>query len=300
MIQLPALDGLRVFDAAARHLSFSAAAEELHLTPSAVSHRLRALETQLGVRLFNRGHRKVELSTEGAIYHQAVRDALEQIDLATRRIVQRQANAPLTLSLAPAFAVRWLLPRLARFNARHPDIDVRFTSTNSLTTFNADEIDMAVRYGRGDWPGLTAEMIMELDSLPVCSPALLAGAPPLRLPSDLRAHTLIHIETRPDDWRIWLLAAGVKDVDPERGRYFENLPMALDAAVAGLGIAIGDRPMVEADIAAGRLASPFTLDLVALGAYYFVHPPRNGEDRRVKAFKAWVMEELGDGPAASR
>ncbi len=292
MPDLPPLDSLKVFEAAARAGSFQAAADELAITPSAVSHRIRALEEYLGVALFDRVGRHVVLTGAGARYAGEVGDAIAMIRNATRRLAAGKGKRTLNLSLAPAFAMRWLLPRLVRFQRRHPDIEVRFVSNTALVDFRRDDIDLAVRYGRGDWPGVCAEWLMALDALPVCAPSLIDSDPPLRRPADLAGHTLLHCETRPDDWRMWFVAAGVSDIDPVAGPHYQSMPVALEAAAQGLGVAIADRQVIGDDLASGRLVAPFDIFMPTVGAYYLVYPEDPGIDANGSAFREWLLEEM--------
>ncbi len=297
-MNLPPLDALRVFEAAARRGSFNAAAAELNLTPSAVSHRIRTLEDVLQVRLFDRAHRRVELTPEGARYAGSVADALAILRSATRRLSAGRTDGPLAMTLSPAFALRWLLPRLARFQQRHPEIDLRFVSTSDLHDFRSGDLDLAVRYGRGDWPGLEAEWLMALDATAVCTPEVAADGPPLNAPADVAHRVRIHVENRPDDWRMWLLAAGVEGVDPAAGPVFESVPVALEAALNHVGMVIADRQILDRDLAEGRLVEPFDVHMPSTAGYYLVHPPGGGEDRRIRAFRDWLREEIAAASAA--
>ena len=291
-MNLPPLDALRVFEAAARRGSFNAAAAELNLTPSAVSHRIRTLEDVLQVRLFDRAHRRVELTPEGARYAGSVADALAILRSATRRLSAGRTDGPLAMTLSPAFALRWLLPRLARFQQRHPEIDLRFVSTSDLHDFRSGDLDLAVRYGRGDWPGLEAEWLMALDATAVCTPEVAADGPPLNAPADVAHRARIHVENRPDDWRMWLLAAGVEGVDPASGPVFESVPVALEAALNHVGMVIADRQILDRDLAEGRLVEPFDVHMPSTAGYYLVCPSGSGEDPRVRAFRGWLREEI--------
>ena len=290
MLDLPPLDALRVFEAAARRLSFAAAAEELHLSASAVSHRIKALEAQLGITLFQRMTRKVQLTPAGRAYAAAVADALAILREATRRLAG-EANRPLTVSVTPLFGARWLLPRLARFEAAHPGLAVRLVSTSRLADFSADGVDCAVRYGRGRWPGLAAHWLMTLDFVPVCAPSLLKQGL-LKSPSDLAHHTLLHYEATPDAWRMWLLAAGATGVDPDRGQILSDMPTTVQAAIDGIGIAIADRKFLARELAQRRLVTPFAIDMPSGGAFYFVYPEPRAADRRVALFRDWVLKEV--------
>lgn len=296
-MNLPPLDALRVFETAARCGSFNAAAAELNLTPSAVSHRIRTLEDTLQVRLFERAHRRVVLTPEGARYAASVAEALAILRSATRRLSASRADGPLAMTLSPAFALRWLLPRLARFQQRHPEIELRFVSTSDLHDFRSGDLDLAVRYGRGDWPGLEAEWLMALDATAVCTPEVAAGGPPLDAPADVADRVRIHVENRPDDWRMWLLAAGVEGVDPAAGPVFESVPVALEAALNHIGMVIADRQILARDLADGRLVEPFDVHMPSTAGYYLVYPPGSAEDPRLRAFRDWMQEEIAEMPA---
>lgn len=298
MMSLPPLDALRVFEAAARRGSFSAAAEELNLTASAVSHRIRTLEDQLQIPLFERAHRRVVLTTEGARYAEAVADALAILRSATRRLAAHRGDGPLSMSLAPAFAMRWLLPRFTRFQERHPEIEVRFVSTSNVHDFSTGDLDMAVRYGHGAWPGLEAEWLMALDATAVCTPELARRHPPLSKPADVAHRVRIQVENRPDDWRMWLLAAEVEGIDPTTGPVFQSVPVALEAALGHVGMVIADRQVVARELADGRLIEPFDVHMPATAAYYMVYPPGGEEDPRIAAFREWVQEEVATMPAS--
>jgi len=298
MRRLPPLNAVRVFVAAGRNLSFNGAAEELGITPSAVSHQIRQLEERLGVKLFRRLNRRVVLTGEGQAYLPPLRSALEQIATATER-VSATTGGQLTMSLMPTFAIRWLVPRLSRFQAAHPDIEVRLSTSVELVEFDKADIDLGIRYGNGDWPGLHTEKIMSEALYPACSPALLAGPEPLREPADLARFTLIQVIPRIDEWRMWLTAAGVEGVDPERGPKFATTALALEAAIGGLGLVIADRPMIAEDVARGRLVQPFDVELPSDSAYYLVYPEASAGHPRIVAFRDWIMAEAAAEAAAA-
>ncbi len=289
MSELPPLDALRVFESAARHGHYQRAADELFLTPSAVSHRIRSLEDLLQVKLFRRAGRGVSLTAKGRTYAEEVREALESLRLATRRLTA--GRGPLTVSLTPSIALRWLLPRLVDFQERHPEIDLRFSSTNRIIDFERDDEDFAIRFGLGDWPGINAEPLFPVDTLPVCSPRLLDEEHPLNQPDDLKRFRLLHIRTRPDDWRMWLLLAGVEDIDPAAGPVFETMPEMLEAALSGMGVGMADRQMIGRDVEAGQLIVPFDIHMPSRGAYHLVYPDRTKDDRRFQAFREWLLEQ---------
>jgi LysR family glycine cleavage system transcriptional activator len=290
MPDLPPLDALRVFEAAARRLSFAAAAAELHLTASAVSHRIKALEGQLGLVLFERLTRKVRLTAAGRAYAAAVGDAIAILREATRRLAA-EANRPLNVSVTPLFGARWLLPRLARFEAAHPGISVRLIGTSRLADFAADGVDCAVRFGRGTWPGLTAHKLMTLDYVPVCAPALSRR---LKSPNNLARETLLHYDAAPDAWRMWLLAAGAEGVDPDSGQVLSDMAATVQAAMDGIGVAISDRKFIARELKQRRLVTPFSIDMPSGGAFYFVYPEPRANDSRIAIFRDWVLSRVNE------
>ncbi len=291
--RLPSLNALRAFEAAARHLSFTRAAGELHVTQAAISHQVKALEDWLGFRLFHRLSRELRLTEEGQAYLPALSDAFDGIERATARLKREDEPRFLTVSTMVSFAAGWLVPRLKRFRAAHPAVDVRLTTSDEFVDFDRDGVDIAIRYGRGGWPGLRVERLMEEDFFPVCSPGLRDGPAPLAEPADLRHHTLLH-----DDltitWATWLDAAGVPGlagVKAERGPFFINSHLAFQAAIAGEGVAIGRSALVAGDIAAGRLVRPFDISLPADFAYYVVCPEASAVRPKVAAFRDWLFAE---------
>ncbi len=291
--RLPPLNALRAFEAGARHLSFTRAAQELHVTQAAVSHQVKALEDHLGVALFRRLTRRLVLTEAGRSLHPAVGEAFDGIAEAVQRLRGGEAGRTVTVSLTPSFGARWLSQRLGRFWAAHPQIDLRLHHSVHLADFRREEVDLAVRWGRGSWPGLTAEFLMRAGFTPVCSPALLEGAHPLRAPADLRFHTLLHEEQHTEDWAQWLMAAGVEGVDPRRGQVIDD-PSILDrATLEGQGVALGTTSLIGQHLAAGRLVRPFDLDLETEFAYYLVYPPKALERPKVRAFRDFLMSESG-------
>lgn len=295
--RLPPLNALRAFEAAARHASFSAAAAELSVTPAAISHQIKALEGRLGLVLFRRSPRAVRLTDAGQRYLAGVREGFDHLSAATDQLIAGERSGPLTVSLLASFAARWLMPRLKRFHARHPEIDVRLSTTQMLADFARDDVDLAIRFGRGRYPGLTAERLLSQDVFPVCSPALLDGPRPLRRPEDLKHHTLLHDDIR-EDWALWLQAAGISGVDPTRGPSFgSDSGLVVQAAVDGLGVALGRSALVAHELAAGRLVRPFQLALKEQDAYYVVYPPTHIGRPKVKLFRDWLLEEAAAGAA---
>lgn len=288
--KLPPLTALPAFDAAARHLSFTKAAEELNLTHGAISRAIRNIEDRLGVQLFERGTRSVSLTPAGASYASEVGAALDQISAATIVATAPHSAGVLNVSTSDGFAGRWLVPRLYRFHRAHRDIDVRISTSGVLADFVRDGIDIAIRYGGGEYEGAVSELLAEVDVFPVCSPELLQGEHPLREPKDLRYHTLIH-DGFPIDWATWLERAGVTDINPDSGVLFDSATYATEAAVHGEGVLLGRSPLVSADLRAGRLVRPFGLELKASSKYYVVYLATALRQKKVRAFRDWLLAE---------
>jgi len=295
---LPPLTGLRAFEAAARHLSFKDAAAELHVTPGAVSQQVKLLEDQCGVPLFKRLTRALALTEAGRIAAPRMTAAFDQLADAYELIRRRRGTDQLVVSVPPTFGARWLVPRLGRFQQRHPAIELRLDANNRLVDFTRDDVDVAVRFGSGDYPGLAAECLIGRRVFPVCSPRLLDGPEPLRKPADLRHHTLLHhqhpdtVEVDPA-WAMWLKAAGVGEVDATRGPRFSTYGLAADAAAAGQGVALSDDVLVADDLAQGRLVRPFGAAEATPSAfgYFVVFPEDRRDDPRIEAFRVWLHEE---------
>ena len=259
--RLPPLNALRTFEAAARHRSFTRAAEELAVTPAAVGQQVRLLEDFVGMPLFRRTSRSLVLTEAGAACLPEVREGFERLAAGMARISRVEQAGRLSVSVAPSFAAKWLLPRLHRFSAVHPEIDVRIDASMEVVDLHRSEVDLAVRYGPGKYTGLHVEPLMGEAVFPVCSPALLQERP-LRTPADIAAHTLLHDDS-PDedatcpDWTMWLRAAGVEGIDASRGPRFNQSSLVLEAAILGRGIALAKARIAAADLAAGRVVKPF-------------------------------------------
>jgi LysR family glycine cleavage system transcriptional activator len=288
--RLPSLNGLRAFEAAARHLSFTQAASELNVTQTAISHQIRRLEEELGIRLFIRKNRALALTPQARDYLPGVRAAFNDLRLATDRLLRKGDDNVLTVSTLASLAAKWLLPRLTAFQEAHSGIDVRITTSTALVDFRNGDVDAAIRYGRGNWPGLRAEWLMADEAFPVCSPALLAGERPLRTPEDLRDHVLLHTTNNYDDWRQWLTAAGLpSDISRQRGITFDLILLMVQAAIDGIGVAMGRTSYVQDDIAKGRLVVPFNIALPADAGFYLVSPEGAAEPAKLKAFRQWLL-----------
>lgn len=292
--RLAPLNALRAFEAAARHLSFTRAAEELNVTPAAISHQVKTLEEYCGAPLFRRMTRALLLTDAGQEVLPLLREGFDRLAEASARLESDRDHAVLTVSAAPSLAARWLVTRLEQFRAAHPDIDVRLDASERLVDFARDGVDLAIRYGAGHYPGLHVECLFRADVFPVCSPAL---AEMLRQPADLAGQALIHVDwtSRGDtwpNWPMWLKAAGVADrVNAERGPRFTDVHLAVQTAIDGHGVVLASEVLVADDLAAGRLARPFeTLAATEFG-YYIVCPREQAGSAGCSAFTAWLREE---------
>jgi LysR family glycine cleavage system transcriptional activator len=296
--RLPSLNGLRAFEAAARHLSFTRAASELNVTQTAISHQIRRLEDELGIRLFVRQNRSLALTPQARDYLPLVRAAFDDLRLATERLLRKDGGKVLTVSTLASLAAKWLLPRLNSFQDAHPDVDVRITTSTGLVDFKTDDVDAAIRYGRGHWPGVRAEWLMADELFPVCSPTLLQGNKPLRCPQDLAQHTLLHTSGGyDDDWRLWLTAAGLPAaISKHGGLSFDLIFMTVQAAIDGLGVALGRTSYVQDDIAKGRLVVPFTIALPADTGFYLVSPEGRTDPAKMRAFRQWLKASARNKP----
>lgn len=287
--RLPPLSALRPFEAAARLESFTRAAEELHLTHGAVSHQVRALEAHLGAPLFARHGKRVTLTAAGRAFAERVRAALEDIAQAAEQLRTRREDR-LTVSVLPSFASRWLMPRLIRFMDAHPKVEVNVIATTALANFGEDEVDVAIRFGKGPWPPLECEKFLEDEFFPVASPKLFKGKPP-RSPRDLAGLRLIR-EDR-DYWDEWFRAAGISGEKILEGApRFNDSTYALQAAARAEGIAMARRSIVGEDLERGTLRRLFDVSLKSPYAYWFVSPKEVAPMPKVRAFRAWVKQEL--------
>jgi LysR family glycine cleavage system transcriptional activator len=293
---LPPLSALRAFEAAARLVSFSRAADELHVTPAAVSHQIHALEQDLGVKLFNRLNRSIELTASARVLLPGLTEAFAGIQSSVRRLRAHNDTGTLTVTASPSFAAKWLVLRLHRFQEQCLDVDVRISATDDLVDLTKGDFDIAIRYGTGNYPGLEVELLFTNEVFPACSPQLLANGPPLRTPDDLPLHNLIHDQAVERDplvptWPMWLKAAGVKNVPAATGLSFNNMHLAMDAAIAGHGVVLAQSTIAAADLAAGRLVRLFSLALPDQFAYYIVTAPGTLERPKIRAFRDWLRCE---------
>ena len=290
------LNSLRAFEASARHLSFVKAAEELYVTPAAISHQVKRLEEYLGVQLFRRLPRSLLLAETGQVLLSELREVFLRLDKAMERVLESDSRGALTISVAPMFAVKWLVPRLQRFDSLHPDIDVRMSSSLGVIDFQRDAFDAAVRLGRGQYPGLEAVKLFDESVTPMCSPRLFEGPDTLQNPDDLQRQVLLHDDSMAFDpaapnWDTWLDAAGAKRVDASRGPHFSQPDHALQAAIDGAGVVLGWRYLAAEDISAGRLVQPFNLTLPLGSSFYLVYPEAHTVRPKIVTFRHWLMEE---------
>lgn len=286
--KLPSLTGLQAFEAVARNGSFTRAAEELNVTQTAVSHRIARLEAELGLRLFLRRKGGLVLTEPAEGYLAAVSGAFGALYDSTDRLLRRDEQGVLTVSTLTSFAAKWLVPRLAGFQAAHPDIDVRILTSSTNVDFGQEDVDLAIRYGDGRWPGLRADLLLEEALMPVCSPRFLAGPDPLKAPEDLAGRPTVHITSYGDDWARWLAAAGLDGLKLGRPLKFDLAFAAIEAVIDGAGIGMGRTSLVDYDLANGRLAAPFGPRL-RRRAFYVVVPEQRAEQPKVKRFRDWLL-----------
>jgi LysR family glycine cleavage system transcriptional activator len=290
------LNALRAFEAAARCLSFQAAATQLFVTPAAVSHQVKHLEAYLGVKLFHRGNRSVELTDEGKVLSASLSELFGLLDLALNRATA-PATANLRVSTMESFAAKWLAPRLHRFHRDHPDLKVRVETGNQHADVAGGAVDVAIRYGTGNYTGVVVERLMDAPVFPVCAPSLLQDAhKPLAKPADLRHHMLLHDESASGrsgvpDWSAWLKSSGATRVDASSGPVFASIYLAQEAAVAGHGVALGVAPLVEEDLQRARLVKPFDHSLPNAYAFWIVHRHGANANPAVNAFCRWLRQE---------
>lgn len=308
--RLPPLNALKAFESAARHLSLKRAAQELNVTPAAISHQVKALEDYLGVQLFRRLNRALELTPVAHAALPKLREGFESLAQAVTQLRPRPDSGQLTVSVAPSFAARWLMPRLHRFFAVHPDVDVRISARTRLLNSRAhdsaveratienwlEESDLAILYGHGDYPGYRVDKLLTLAVAPICSPQLVHGENPLRRPQDLSHHALVHDDTgaRYDGvafWDVWLKAAGIEGIDTSRGSHFSQPVLALEAAGDALGVVATFPVLAAAELAVGRLILPFELQAPLQSAYYLVCNETAVSRPAVAAFRDWLLAE---------
>jgi LysR family glycine cleavage system transcriptional activator len=308
--RLPSFSSLRAFEAAARHLSFRAASDELGLTQSAISHQIKELESSLGTALFARLARRVELTEAGALYFPFLRDAFDRIAHGTEILRRSGASGDLTVQVYVTMAVRWLIPRLHEFHKAHPDITVKLDASHFDWGFDESKADVGIVYARAaDRADLHYTHLFDATLSPLCAPAVAQAGIGLRQPADLVNHTLIELFTAPDEWAAWLAAAGVPPIKGRAGMKVDSYLLAIEAAIDGQGVAIAPHFLVAGDLRAGRLVQPFEIACPQPGRWYFVCRAALAQDRRVALFRDWIgtqvagdaaMGTYGRSPRASR
>lgn len=290
---LPSLNALRTFEAVARHNSFTRAAEELNVTQSAASRLVRSLEDYLQIPLFTRQSRRIELTDEGRFYNRLVHDALDLVEAGTVELISSsQGNGTLSIGMLPTFGTRWLLPRLPSLQEKYPEISLNVISSDGELDFTKERIDVAIRFGHGNWPDAIIDPLMSEEILVVCSPKIMQGPMPLSDYSSLQHHPLIRHSTRPHSWDHWFRSVGASRDNLRWGPSLEHFFMIIQAAIAGLGIALLPSFLVEDELRTGALVAPFPVRIAGPGAYYLVTSAAKAELRRVKIFRSWILDEI--------
>jgi len=288
---LPPLNALRSFDAAARHQSFTRAAEELCVTQGAVSHQVKALEIQLGLQLFKRKRNGLALTEAGHDYLAVVRDVFDQLELATDRLLQRQRSGTITVSTSPDFAAKWLVPRLGRFAEAYPEIELKLAALMHRVDFAREDVDLAIRHGDGQWPELDAVNLSAEELFPVCSPSLLTSRGGLHEPEDVLRFPLLHLDAR-SDWSRWLETAGTSGEGLLHGPILNHASMLIDAAIDGQGIALARTLLAASDLIAGRLVRPFQVAIPLRKTYWIVCPKATRSLPKIVTFRDWLFDEV--------
>lgn len=298
--RLPPLNALRAFEAAAKHLSFKLAADELNVTPAAISHQIKALEADIGVPLFRRLNRALLLTDAGQLLLPDIRNGFQSFHRAMERLRTRNDDNILTVATAPSFAAKWLVPRLDRFSRAYPDLDVRISASMQMVDYETENVDIGIRFGGGDYPGVESELLLTDTAFPVCSPQLLEGEHALRSPEELRFHVLLHDESWRSNyesfptWGMWIQGAGIEGIDATRGTRFNMTSDVINAAIGGAGVALGRSTMVEDDLNAGRLVKPFELTVPVEFSFYVVYRKGALDQPKVAEFHKWLFAEAAD------
>src|SRR6516162_5928250 len=292
--RLPPLNALKAFEAVARSNSVTRAAEELSVTQGAVSQQVKALEATLGVKLFNRERQRLVITEAGRDYQTVVRNAFDQIAVGTERLMQRQNAGVLTVSTSLDFAAKWLVHRLARFAAAHPGIDLRVSGTMHTVDFAHEDIDVSVRHGDGNWPGLDATRLCAEQIFAICSPKLLAGRNRLQRPADVLKWPLVRLEDQSKAWKRWFALAGVVAPEQLPGPVLNRASMLIDAAIDGQGIALARTTLAAWDLTSGRIVRPFDLSWRPAGTYWIISPKATAKSPKIATFREWLLAEAED------
>lgn len=294
--RLPPLNALKTFEAAGRLMSFARAAEELNVTPGAISRQIRTLEDILGFQLFDRNHREVQLTPEGQVYAISLGDSFRQMERATRRLMESRRHQALHVHCAITFTLRWLVPRLVDFHARHPRQEIRLTTAlpDDDELASSSHVNLQIRTDAimaSLAPRLVGHRLVDIDLLPVCSPALLASGALDGRKSEMQHYTCLHSSARRHDWGTWLAAAGISDIDADSGIVFESNSLAYQAAIEGIGIAMGMNALVQQDLDAGRLVVPYNFIKGTDTGFYIVHAANAANVETVRNFSSWIVSE---------
>ncbi len=289
--RLPPLNALKAFEAAARHLSFTRAADELFVTQAAVSHQIKALEEFLSMKLFIRRNRTLLLTEEGQAYFLELKDIFKSLQEATEKLLARGSKGAITVAMPPSFASQWLVPRISKFSIDNPDIDVRIKAVDFDEGFLDDDVDVAVYYGKGRWTGVQADKLHTEFLTPLCSPSLFNGPKPLDSLDDLKHHVLLHDMSR-EAWKGWLKQIGVKGVNVNQGPVFSHSMLVLQAAALGQGIALGNTILAKPEIDAGRLVMPFEERVESRDAFYLVCDESQADLGKIAAFRDWILGQV--------
>ena len=299
--KMPPLTALRSFEAAARHSSFRDAAEELCVSHSAISHQIKLLESHLDVELFTRKARAVELTKLGKSYYPVIRDAFDKIADGTALLLSPQSSSVLTVQLYSTFAIRWLIPRLNRFNAAYPDIQVRLNTSQADVDFEHDDVDLCVMIGTRSSLDLHYDYLFSSELFPVASPSFIEEKGGFSSVSDLEGQPILQVYPSEKDWYVWLKGVGVNGVDPQSGLQFDSYDHALSTAMQGLGVALGMQPYMERDLKSGLLVELFPDKRVqATGEWFLVCRQERAESKKVQAFRSWLLEEVNNDDALTK
>ena len=291
--RLPPMNSLKTFEAAGRLLSFTRAADELNVTQAAVSHQIKVIEEYLGISLFDRYPRRLSLTHQGKALLPEVIEAFDRVSSAISAVKHDQPSNMLSVRLAPSFAAKWLSPRLKYFWLQYPEIDLCLFHAHPAVDFDREDIDIAVTYGKGDWPAVVAEPLLSLDFFPVCIPAFMNNDKPLCDIDNLRYYTLLH-DANYECWSDWVKLAGIDGINTSKGTIIDDTNVLIQAALDGQGVALGSTTFVQEHLESGRLVKPFDISLSNEFAYYIVCPPRHLKNPAVKAFKDWLLELVED------
>ena len=288
---IPPLRALKAFESSARHLSFTKAAEELFVTQAAISHQIKSLEDKTGVKLFKRYNRSLKLTMDGQVYLLSIMESLEQLEKSSRQLSNRNSKGMLKISLLPSFATKWMAKRIWKFQDKFPEIEVSISAFEWLVDFKNEDIDIAIRYGRGNWQDVYSELLFEERVFPICSRSVFRSLDKNPNPSILFDHSLVHDDFSSEDWDMWFNKAGIQFTHPIKGTRFSHTVMMLESIENGKGFALGRTPLVIDDLQRKLLYAPFDVSIPSEYAYYFVCPKGTENTPKVIEFKKWIIKE---------